>query len=148
MIQIIMDVPFIKPPGVNFLNAKSTHWLSETKDQWEKRDKSILKTNLNILCSAFLFFSQWHIAVILFRWQLFYSGNSTLQNYLEDTISFYLSLSLALFILSCWISTWSPIYVTWIIGWGWCNLKLHICHIKFETFAPLIWMCGVSSFFL
>lgn len=113
----------------------------------EKRDKSILKTNLNILCSSFLFFFQWHITVILFHWQLFCSGNSRLQKYLEDTIFFYLSLSLALSILSCWISIWPLIYAMWIIGWGWCNLKLHICHITFETFATLRWICGVVVIF-
>lgn len=113
------------------------------KTQREKRDKSILKTNLNILCSSFLFFYQWHITVILFHWLLFYSGNARLQNYLEDTISFYLFFSLALFILSCWISIWFPIYATWVIGWGWSYLKLHICHITFKTFAILRWICGV-----
>lgn len=117
------------------------------KTQREKRDKSILKTNLNILCSSFLFFYQWHITVILFHWLLFYSGNARLQNYLEDTISFYLFFSLALFILSCWISIWFPIYATWVIGWGWSYLKLHICHITFKTFAILRWMCGVVGWF-
>lgn len=145
MVQIIVDVPFIKPPGVNFLHAKCTHWLSDPKDQQKKRDKSIWKTNLNILCSSFLYFFQWHITVILLHWQLFYSGNSRLQNYLEDTISFYLSLSLALLILSCWISIWLLIYATWIIDWGWSNLKLNICHFTVKTFATLGWICGVCG---
>lgn len=151
MVQIIMHVYFIKPPGVNFLHAKYTHWLSEPKDQWGKNRQINFKDQFEHFMFFFSLLFQWHITVILFHWQLFYSDNSRMQNYLEDTISFYLSLSLTLFILSCWISIWSPIYAMWIIGWGWCHLKLHIYPIKFETFATLrriYGVCEVMGFFV